>query len=26
MSEVSGIDMELRELVEVLKDKTLLPL
>jgi hypothetical protein len=26
MSEVSGIDTELRELVEVLKDKTLLPL
>jgi hypothetical protein len=26
MSEVSGIDMELRELVEVLKDKTQLPL
>jgi hypothetical protein len=26
MSEVSGIDVELRELVEVLKDKTRLPL
>jgi hypothetical protein len=26
MSEVSGIDMDVREMVEVLKDKTLLPL